>query len=147
MFVLAGGSNVVIADSGVDSTVVLVRSTGVVVSGVGPEVLVTVEAGQPWDDVVALCVTEGLSGIECLSGIPGSAGATPIQNVGAYGQEVAETIHSVRLLDRSQNEVLDLPPTECGFSYRTSRFKNQERFVVLEVTFRLRRDPLSGPVT
>jgi UDP-N-acetylmuramate dehydrogenase len=146
LFVLAGGSNVVIGDAGVESTVVLVRSTGVAVSGAGSAVLLTVEAGQPWDDVVALCVAEGLSGVECLSGIPGSAGATPIQNVGAYGQEVSETIHSVRVLDRSRDEVLELRPSECGFAYRTSRFKHQERFVVLAVTFELRRDPLSGPV-
>ncbi len=146
-FVLAGGSNVVVADAGVDATVVLVRSTGVLVTAAGPdEVLMTVEAGQPWDDVVAFCVIEGLSGIECLSGIPGSTGATPIQNVGAYGQEVAETIHSVRVLDRSVDAVLDLPPAECGFAYRSSRFKHQDRFVVLAVTFRLRRDRLSAPI-
>jgi UDP-N-acetylmuramate dehydrogenase len=146
LFVLAGGSNVVIGDSGVVSTVVLVRSTGIAASGVGPEVLLTVEAGQPWDDVVALCVAEGLSGIECLSGIPGSSGATPIQNVGAYGQDVSETIHSVRVLDRPRDEVLELSPSECGFAYRTSRFKHQERFVVLAATFELRRDPLSAPI-
>ena len=146
--VLAGGSNVVIADAGVDATVVLVRTTGVLVDRrLGPDdVLMTVEAGQPWDDVVGFCVIEGLSGIECLSGIPGSAGATPIQNVGAYGQEVAETIHSVRVLDRSVDTVLDLPPAECGFAYRSSRFKHQDRFVVLAVTFRLRRDRLSAPI-
>jgi UDP-N-acetylmuramate dehydrogenase len=146
-FVLAGGSNVVVADTGVDSTVVLVRSTGIRVEAVGPdEVLMTVEAGQPWDDVVAFCVLEGLSGIECLSGIPGSAGATPIQNVGAYGQEVSETIHSVRVLDRSVDAIVDLAPAECGFAYRTSRFKHQDRYVVLAVTFRLWRDPLSAPI-
>jgi UDP-N-acetylmuramate dehydrogenase len=91
-------------------------------------------------------VAEGFSAIECLSGIPGSAGATPIQNVGAYGQEVAETIAAVRVLDRQLDQVRDLSPAECGFAYRTSRFRGTERFVVLSVTFRLRRDPLSTPV-
>jgi UDP-N-acetylmuramate dehydrogenase len=147
-FLLAGGSNVVIADAGVDATVVLVRTTGVHVAAAPHpgEVLVTVEAGQPWDDVVAFCVLEGLSGIECLSGIPGSTGATPIQNVGAYGQEVAETISSVRVLDRAVDAVQDVIPAECGFAYRSSRFKHQDRFVVLTVTFRLHRDPLSAPI-
>src|SRR4051812_30994731 len=86
--VLAGGSNVVIADEGVDGTVVLVRTRGIEVDGD----LVVVQAGEPWDDLVAYCVREGLAGMECLSGIPGSTGATPIQNVGAYGQDVAQTI-------------------------------------------------------
>jgi UDP-N-acetylmuramate dehydrogenase len=143
---LAGGSNVVIADAGVDSTVILVRSTGISVVTEEASVLLTVEAGQPWDDVVARCVAEGFSGIECLSGIPGSAGATPIQNVGAYGQEVAETIASVRVLDRERDLVRELTPAECAFAYRTSRFRGTDRFVVLSVTFRLRRDPLSAPV-
>ena len=145
-FLLAGGSNVVISDSGVDTTVVLIRSTGIELDPDGDDVLLTVQAGQPWDDLVNLCVTEGLSGIECLSGIPGSAGATPIQNVGAYGQEVAETISSVRVLDRADDVVRELAPAECGFAYRTSRFRAQDRFVVLSVTFRLRRDPLSAPL-
>lgn len=142
---LAGGSNVVIADAGVDS-VILVRSAGISVTAADESVLLTVEAGQPWDDVVAQCVAEGFSGIECLSGIPGSAGATPIQNVGAYGQEVAETIAAVRVLDRELDLVRDLTPAECAFAYRTSRFRGSDRFVVLSVTFRLRRDPLSTPV-
>jgi UDP-N-acetylmuramate dehydrogenase len=146
-FVLAGGSNVVIADAGVDVPVILIRTEGLSFAGDGDEtVLVTVEAGQPWDDVVAACVAEGLSGLECLSGIPGSAGATPIQNVGAYGQEVAETIASVRVLDRERDEVRDLAPSECGFAYRTSRFRGSDRFVVLAVTFRLRRDGRSRPI-
>jgi UDP-N-acetylmuramate dehydrogenase len=143
---LAGGSNVVIGDAGVDSTVILVRSTGISVAAEDASVRLTVEAGQPWDDVVARCVAEGFSGIECLSGIPGSAGATPIQNVGAYGQEVAETIASVRVLDRAQDLVRELTPAECAFAYRTSRFRGTDRYVVLSVTFRLRRDPLSTSV-
>jgi UDP-N-acetylmuramate dehydrogenase len=143
---LAGGSNVVIADTGVDSIVVLVRTTGLHLDSDADGVVLTVEAGQPWDDVVSLCVTEGISGLECLSGIPGSAGATPIQNVGAYGREVAETISSVRVLDRESDAVVDLAPADCGFAYRTSRFRGDDRFVVLSVTFRLCRDPLSAPV-
>ncbi len=146
LFVLAGGSNVVIGDAGVEATVVLVRSQGIAVAGVGEEALVTVEAGHPWDDVVATCVADRLSGVECLSGIPGSAGATPIQNVGAYGQEVAETIRSVRVLDRRGGTVADLAPADCGFAYRTSVFKGSDRHVVLSVTFALRRSELSAPV-
>jgi UDP-N-acetylmuramate dehydrogenase len=147
VFLLAGGSNVVIGDDGVPATVLLVRTSGIEVArGDGDEALVTVEAGHTWDDVVAFCVSEGLSGIECLSGVPGSAGATPIQNVGAYGQEVAETIRSVRVLDRLAGEVAELRPEQCRFAYRTSLFKGDDRYVVLAVTFGLRRDPLSAPL-
>ncbi len=148
LFLLAGGSNVVIGDDGVPATVLLVRTAGISAAEGrgGDEVLVTAEAGQPWDDVVAFCVEAGLSGIECLSGVPGSAGATPIQNVGAYGQEVAETIRSVRVLDRRAGTVGELAPDECGFAYRTSLFKGNDRYVVLAVTFGLRREPTSAPV-
>jgi len=145
--ILAGGSNVVIADEGVPGRVVLVRSTGIAVEPVDAEsVRLTVEAGHAWDDVVRFAVDEGLAGIECLAGIPGSAGATPIQNVGAYGQEVAETITAVRAFDRLTGQVRDLAPAECGFAYRTSAFKHDDRHVVLAVTFRLRRGDLSEPV-
>ena len=102
--VLAGGSNVVIADAGVGGTVVRVLTRGVEREGAR----LTVAAGESWDELVALCVAEGLQGFECLSGIPGSVGATPIQNVGAYGQEVAETVESVRVLDRSTDRVVDM---------------------------------------
>jgi UDP-N-acetylmuramate dehydrogenase len=144
---LAGGSNVVIADAGVQTTVILVRTTGVELRPAADEsMLVTVEAGQPWDDLVSLCVNEGLSGIECLSGIPGSAGATPIQNVGAYGQEVAETIASVRVLDRVTDTIVDLSPAQCGFAYRSSLFRGSSAYVVLSVTFRLHRATHSTPI-
>jgi UDP-N-acetylmuramate dehydrogenase len=149
---LAGGSNVVIGDAGFPGTVLLVRTAGVRIdagaddAGVGDAVSMTVEAGQPWDDVVAEAVDAGLAGIECLSGVPGSAGATPIQNVGAYGQEVAEVIESVRVFDRDTGTVRDLTPAECAFVYRSSWFKHSDRRVVLAVTFRLRRSPLSLPV-
>jgi UDP-N-acetylmuramate dehydrogenase len=148
LFLLAGGSNVVIGDDGVEATTVLVRTTGIAVDEVdgfgGSTVAVTVEAGHPWDDVVAFCVERGFAGIECLSGVPGSAGATPIQNVGAYGQEVAETIRSVRVLDRQTDSVVELAARDCGFAYRTSIFKGDDRYVVLSVTFALRRTGFSS---
>jgi UDP-N-acetylmuramate dehydrogenase len=152
LFLLAGGSNVVIGDAGVPASVLLIRTSGISVArdsdrdGDGDSVLVSVEAGQPWDDVVTFCVAEGISGVECLSGVPGSAGATPIQNVGAYGQEVAETIRSVRVLDRVTGTVAEMPPAQCAFAYRTSLFKGNDRYVVLTVTFGLRRDRLSPPL-
>ncbi|HLT12393.1 MAG TPA: UDP-N-acetylmuramate dehydrogenase [Micromonosporaceae bacterium] len=144
---LAGGSNVVISDSGVDGRVVLVRSTGIRAERAGDDrVRLTVQAGHVWDEVVQYAVSEGLAGLECLSGIPGSAGATPIQNVGAYGQEVAESIVAVRVLDRTDDEVRELTPAQCGFAYRSSIFKGNGRYVVLAVTFELRRARVSEPV-
>ncbi len=118
-----------------------VRSRGIERDGTR----LTVAAGEPWDDLVAFSVAEGLAGIECLSGIPGSTGATPIQNVGAYGQEVAQTIAGVRVLDREHDSVVDLTPEECGFGYRASRFKYRDRFVVVSVTFELSETP--APIT
>src|SRR5690606_8313480 len=145
--ILAGGSNVVIGDDGFPGTVVLVRSRGArVLNRDGDTLTVRVEAGEPWDEFVASTVTAGWSGLECLSGIPGSAGATPIQNVGAYGQEVAETIVAVQVYDRFADEVRTMPAEECGFAYRTSVFKGNDRWVVLSVDFRLTRSSLSGPV-
>jgi UDP-N-acetylmuramate dehydrogenase len=146
VLVLAGGSNVVIGDDGFDGTVVLLRSTGVEVSGTGDEVVLTAEAGHRWDDVVAQCVAEGLAGIEFLSGIPGSAGATPIQNVGAYGREMAEILESVRVYDRAADRTVDMTAAECGLTFRNSVFKRNDRYVVLSVSFRLHRSPSSGPV-
>jgi UDP-N-acetylmuramate dehydrogenase len=146
VLVLAGGSNVVIGDDGVPGTVVLLRSRGIDTTPDGDAALFDVAAGEPWDDVVAASVARGYAGLECLSGIPGSAGATPIQNVGAYGQEVAETITSVRVYDRVSDRVRVMAPDECGFAYRTSVFKRSDRWIVLGVTFRLVRSPLSAPV-
>lgn len=147
VLMLAGGSNVVIADEGFAGTVVLLRSTGIAVEMDGPDgVLLTVQAGHVWDDVVAFAVAEGLSGMECHSGIPGSAGATPIQNVGAYGQELSEIIRAVRAYDRQRDEVVDMSPAECRFTFRHSIFKRNDRYVVLAATVRLRRSPLSAPV-
>jgi UDP-N-acetylmuramate dehydrogenase len=136
-FVLAGGSNVVIGDDGVPGTVVLVRTRGIEREGA----TLHVAAGEAWDDLVALTVGEGLSGLECLSGIPGSVGATPIQNVGAYGQEVSDTIMSVRAWDRARDAVVALAPEQCAFGYRDSMFKRSPgAFVVLGVSFRLHDD-------
>jgi UDP-N-acetylmuramate dehydrogenase len=141
--VIAGGSNVVVADEGVPGTVVRIATRGVERDDAGRLV---VAAGESWDDLVALTVAEGLQGFECLSGIPGSVGATPIQNVGAYGQEVAETIGSVRVYDRETDRVIDVPAAECGFGYRTSVFRYHDRHVVLSVTFGLRPTDRSGPL-
>lgn len=144
---LAGGSNVVVSDDGFPGTVILVRNRGLTEStAVGGRVRLTVAAGEPWDEVCAAAVAAGYSGIEALSGIPGSAGATPIQNVGAYGHEVAETIVGVRVFDRALGEVVELSAEQCGFGYRTSTLKYSRRFVVLSVCFELVRSPLSAPV-
>ena len=140
--VLSGGSNVVISDEGVPGTVLLVRTRGIARDGTQ----LVVQAGEPWDDVVAYCVDEGLQGFECLSGIPGSTGATPIQNVGAYGQEVSETVEWVRVYDRETDRVETIRAADCGFGYRTSRFKYRDRWTVLAVAFRLRESDVSGPL-
>jgi UDP-N-acetylmuramate dehydrogenase len=146
LLILAGGSNVVVSDSGFPGTVLLLRNGGIEISSAGDTATVSVSSGEPWDGVVARTVVEGLCGIECLSGIPGSAGATPIQNVGAYGQEVAETITAVRVYDRLSDSVSVYEPGDCGFGYRTSVFKHSDRWIVLEVTMRLSRSGLSGPI-
>jgi UDP-N-acetylmuramate dehydrogenase len=170
LLVLGGGSNLVVADRGFPGTVVHIATRGVRLDGAGgpgaggsragpngqDAAELTVAAGEDWDAVVAACVGDGLAGLECLSGIPGCAGATPIQNVGAYGQEVAERIISVRVYDRERGAVTDLAGADCGFGYRTSAFKRSllaapapgvtGRFVVLGVRFRLARDRLSAPV-
>ena len=142
VLVLAGGSNVVIADDLTDLTVVLLANTKVTVDGH----LVRAEAGALWDDVVVTALAHGLGGLECLSGIPGSAGATPVQNVGAYGAEVADTISRVRLLDRRTGEDRWVAPGELGFGYRTSVLKNSSDAVVLEVEFALDATGASAPL-
>jgi UDP-N-acetylmuramate dehydrogenase len=139
LLVISGGSNLVIADDGFDGVVVQVANRGLSFSEVRDAVRIEVAAGEPWDTVVARCSADGLAGIECLSGIPGSTGATPIQNVGAYGQEVASTIVSVRAYDRASGEVVELSAAECGFGYRSSAFKGSDRHVVLSVVFELVR--------
>ena len=137
---LGGGSNLVVADRGVEALVVRVALRGVQSRTVDGGVEVTAAAGEPWDDFVRLTVERGWAGLECLSGIPGLVGATPMQNVGAYGQEVSDTITRVRVLDTRGGDVVELAAAQCGFAYRDSAFKRREpgRFVVLAVTYRLR---------
>ncbi len=140
LLVLAGGSNVVVADEGFPGTVVLVATRGVSDD-------LRVAAGEPWDPFVADCVARGLAGVEALSGIPGSVGASPIQNIGAYGQEVAQTITLVRAYDREERAVVELTRAECGFGYRTSRFKREAgRWVVLTVDVALEPSDRSTPI-
>lgn len=146
LLVLAGGSNVVIADAGYPGTVVRLLFGGVRARRDADRVELRLAAGEPWDGVAAGAVDEGLAGIECLSGIPGSAGATPIQNVGAYGQEIAETVTAVRALDRATGEVAELAPADCGFGYRSSAFKHHARHLVLSVTLGLERTGAGRPI-
>ena len=140
--VLGGGSNLVVGDAGVDGLVVRVGLRGIETADQGDDVVVSAGAGEPWDALVAVTVECGWAGLECLSGIPGLVGATPIQNVGAYGQEVGETLVTVRALDTRSGRMVSLTHADCRFSYRDSLFKSGEpgRFVVLGVTYRLRRD-------
>ncbi len=140
LFILGGGSNLLISDEGFRGLVLQVGLRGVVVESEDEYATVKVAAAEPWDSFVAMAVKQGWAGIECLSGIPGSTGATPIQNVGAYGQDVSETIIRVEALDRKRGIVISLTNEECRFGYRSSLFKNheRERYVVLNVTFRLK---------
>ena len=149
VFILGGGSNILVSDDGFDGLVVRIVLKGTEwntehseLSGQrsAPSVVVTASAGEDWDEFVGSCVARDLAGLECLSGIPGFVGGTPVQNVGAYGQEVSETIVSVRCLDRENSDIVTLTNTECGFSYRKSIFNStaRERFVVLSVTFALK---------
>ncbi|MFD4726847.1 UDP-N-acetylmuramate dehydrogenase [Streptomyces seoulensis] len=144
LLIIGGGSNLVIGDKGFDGTALRIATQGVELSGTTLELA----AGEIWTDAVARTVEAGLAGIECLAGIPGSAGATPIQNVGAYGQEVSSTITEVTAYDRRAGETVTLTGEECAFSYRHSRFKaDPERYVVLRVRFELEDAAgLSAPV-
>ena len=145
--VLGGGSNVVLPDEGVPGTVVRVCSRGLAARHQDGAVLVEAAAGESWDGLTAHCAEAGLTGIEALAGIPGLVGATPVQNVGAYGQEVAQVLESVRVYDRRDRQRRALPAGECGFGYRTSVFKaDPDRWVVLSVVLRLEAGALSAPV-
>jgi UDP-N-acetylmuramate dehydrogenase len=137
--VLGGGSNIVVADAGFDGLVLEMAQRGVAITDMGAAVDVRAAAGEPWDEFVAALVSRGYQGLECLSGIPGRVGATPIQNVGAYGQEVSETISRVVAIDRKHGQRVLFSNEECRFSYRDSLFKSHEpgRYIVTEVTFRL----------
>jgi UDP-N-acetylmuramate dehydrogenase len=147
LLVLGGGSNVVVADEGFPGTVARVLTSGIEESSRDGRIVIRAAAGESWDSLVQRCVDEQLAGVECLSGIPGMVGATPIQNVGAYGQEVSETIAGVRVYDRQQRRVEDVRPELCGFTYRSSVFKRTpDRWVVLAVEFLLDRQACSRPV-
>jgi len=148
VLVVAGGSNLVVADGPVPGRVVLVRTGGLAVEpDQNGSVGLRVAAGEDWDALVSRAVGSGWAGVEALSGIPGSVGATPVQNVGAYGQQVADTLAWVRTWDRVERRHHTLAATDCGLGYRTSRFKREpERWLVLEVGFRLPRGELSAPV-
>ena len=144
LFVLGGGSNLVVADSGWPGLVLRIAIGGITTQSTdapGKAVLFSVGAGVNWDDFVAQAVVQNCAGVECLSGIPGSVGGTPVQNVGAYGQEVADTIESVRALDLKEERIVVLPKPACGFRYRTSVFNTTERgrYIILRVNFRLKR--------
>lgn len=147
LLLLGGGSNLVIADAGFAGSAVLIATLGrrPVRQGDG-KVQLTVEAGEDWDAVVADAVDQGLGGLECLSGIPGRTGATPVQNVGAYGVEVSEVLTSVDLLDRRTGAVRTVPAADLGLTYRSSVLKHSDDAVVLRVRFRLRSDGLSAPI-
>jgi UDP-N-acetylmuramate dehydrogenase len=146
LFVLGGGSNVVVADEGFPGLVVRMASRGVKVEKRGSKVLLDVAAGEDWDSLVTRAVAEGWSGIESLAGIPGLVGGTPIQNVGAYGHEVSETIQSVRVFDRERDEFIDLETQACAFGYRTSLFRGKGRYIVARVVFELDMSRESAPV-
>ena len=144
LLVLGGGSNVVAPDEGWPGDVVAVRNRGIE----RRDNRLVVQAGHDWDELVAFTVADELAGMEALSGIPGSTGATPVQNVGAYGQEVAQTITAVAVYDRAEKAEYSLTAAECGFTYRDSRFKREPgRFVVLDVTFALHPGSESRPVS
>jgi UDP-N-acetylmuramate dehydrogenase len=145
LFVLGGGSNLVIADSGWPGLVLKIAIGGITSpranNAPGNAVLFIVGAGVSWDDFVAQAVVQNCAGVECLSGIPGSVGGTPVQNVGAYGQEVSDTIESVRALDLKQDRIVVLPKPACRFRYRSSIFNGTERgrYIILQVNYRLQR--------
>lgn len=146
VLILGGGSNLVVGDAGFDGTVIKIATTGVHVLTTTDLVAVTAQAGEDWDGLVATVVDEGWAGLEAMSGIPGLVGATPIQNVGAYGQEVAETVTSVTAYDREVGAVTPLRPADCAFGYRSSALKGDDRYVVIDVTYTLARGGMSRPI-
>ncbi len=148
VLVLGGGSNLVVADEGFDGVVVQVATRGIARADEGDVAVMDVAAGEDWDAFVATSVAAGLSGVEALSGIPGRVGATPMQNVGAYGQEVKDTLRSVRLWDRRERAAVTLPAAACDFRYRESRLKDEPgRWLVLGVTFALAKNVQSAPIS
>lgn len=146
VFVLGGGSNVIVADNGWPGLVVRMALGGVRVQRQETGVRVEAAAGEAWDGLVAHAVQQGWSGVECLSGIPGLVGACPVQNVGAYGQEVGDIVVSVRAYDRQRLEFVEFDRAACAFAYRRSVFKEQDRYIITRVTFDLAVSSLSQPV-
>ncbi|MEQ3554574.1 UDP-N-acetylmuramate dehydrogenase [Pseudonocardia nematodicida] len=148
VLLVGGGSNLVVADAGFDGTAVLLAGSGISYARRDDDTVVAaVDAGEDWDDVVAATVAEGLGGLECLSGIPGRTGATPVQNVGAYGVEVSDLLVDVDLYDRRSRTVrTHVPASELGLAYRTSVLKGDDGAVVLRVRFALRADGRSAPI-
>jgi UDP-N-acetylmuramate dehydrogenase len=142
LLIVGGGSNLVVADEGFDGTVVRIGTRGR--SAEGDEV--TVQAGEVWDDLVGSLVDDGRTGVECLAGIPGLAGATPMQNVGAYGQDVSQTLVRLRAFDRKSGEVVTFAHADCQFAYRNSVFRGKDQHVILDVTFRLPISAESQPI-
>ena len=143
VFIFGGGSNVLIADEGFAGLVLRINLKGIAITENQNEIIqIEAKAGEDWDAFCAFCVGEDLQGIECLSGIPGLVGGTPVQNVGAYGQEVSETIVKVRCFDRKNKTIVELSKAECGFAYRTSIFNTTQKngFVVLSVTYALKKN-------
>ncbi len=148
IFVLGGGSNVLVSDSGFEGLVILMAGGQIAFESQGERVLVRADAGIEWDTLVEQTVDQGLGGLECLSGIPGRVGAAPMQNIGAYGQEVAETIQAVQVVERATGKNEQIPGASCGFGYRSSHFKGKwrDRYVVTRVDFLLPRTTV-GSVT
>lgn len=149
LLVVGGGSNLVVGDDGFDGTVLRMATRGfdvVTSSGTDERVHVTAAAGEPWDELVTRCVDGGLSGVECLAGIPGLVGAVPMQNVGAYGQDVSETIVRVRTWDRAARRIVDFDRAACGFAYRSSVFRGRDGHVILGVTFALAKSASGAPI-
>lgn len=148
VLIIGGGSNVLVGDEGFSGTVIRVETKGnsyAVDACSGG--MISVAAGEDWDEFVEWIIGKGFAGVETLSGIPGTVGASPIQNIGAYGHEVSEVIARVRTWDRKAGELKTLSNTECEFAYRTSKFKKEkDRYVVLEVTFQLRQGEMSLPI-
>ncbi len=142
IFVLGGGSNVLIADAGFKGVVLHIDLEGISFDPQKDEVIAIVAAGENWDNFVNQCVAKNLSGVECLSGIPGKVGGTPIQNVGAYGQDVSESISKVRAFDRQTKTIVELTNQQCGFGYRSSIFNTTERdrYVVIAVDYLLKKN-------
>jgi UDP-N-acetylmuramate dehydrogenase len=146
VLIVGGGSNLVVADEGWRGVVVLLRSDGIGWTQLGDTVHVTAQAGVVWDELVRLTVESGWSGLAAMSGVPGLAGATPVQNVGAYGSEVADVLSTLDVLDRATGEVETWDPPRCKFDFRTSAFKHTDRYVVLSVTLRLTESVQAPPV-